>query len=132
MISLFRSLPTIRIVNVARGASCCSEGMSSGECRLKRFFNQFRHKPASTAAQRHFSRLKLRRHTEELVMVAITSPVTTTAAENHNRLLGEIWAFWRHFIVATFNPYRPEQHYMRGPGPAWRAKYGKAHRHTHS
>jgi hypothetical protein len=99
---------------------------------VKRLFNQFRHKPASTAAQRHFSRLKLRRHTEELVMVAITSPVTTTAAENHNRLLGEIWAFWRHFIIATFNPYRPEQHYMRGPGPAWRAKHGKAHRHTHS
>ncbi|MCL2713817.1 MAG: hypothetical protein FWD68_04275 [Alphaproteobacteria bacterium] len=21
-------------------------------------------------------------------------------------------------------PYRPELHYMRGPGPAWRAKYG--------
>lgn len=25
-------------------------------------------------------------------------------------------------IVA--NPYRPELHYMRGPGPKWRAKYG--------
>jgi len=22
------------------------------------------------------------------------------------------------------SPYRPELHYMRGPGPAWRAKYG--------
>jgi len=21
--------------------------------------------------------------------------------------------------------YRPEAHYMRGPGPAWRAKYGQ-------
>ena len=21
-------------------------------------------------------------------------------------------------------PYRPELHYMRGPGPAWRAKHG--------
>jgi hypothetical protein len=21
-------------------------------------------------------------------------------------------------------PYRPERHYMRGPGPAYRAKYG--------
>lgn len=21
------------------------------------------------------------------------------------------------------NPYRPELHYMRGPGPKWRAKY---------
>ena len=23
------------------------------------------------------------------------------------------------------DPYRPEQHYMRGPGPKWRAKYGQ-------
>ena len=22
------------------------------------------------------------------------------------------------------DPYRPELHYMRGPGPAWRAKHG--------
>jgi len=22
-------------------------------------------------------------------------------------------------------PYRPERHYMRGPGPAWRAKHGQ-------
>ena len=32
--------------------------------------------------------------------------------------------FWRRFFVTAFNPYRPELHYMRGPGPAWRAKYG--------
>ena len=32
-------------------------------------------------------------------------------------------AFWRHFIDRAFNPYRPELHYMRGPGPAWRAKH---------
>jgi hypothetical protein len=23
----------------------------------------------------------------------------------------------------TFNPYRPELHYMRGPGPRWREKH---------
>jgi hypothetical protein len=22
-----------------------------------------------------------------------------------------------------FDPYRPERHYMRGPGPKWRAKH---------
>ena len=22
-----------------------------------------------------------------------------------------------------FDPYRPERHYMRGPGPKWQAKY---------
>jgi hypothetical protein len=34
----------------------------------------------------------------------------------------EFKAFWQHFFARAFNPYRPELHYMRGPGPAWRAK----------
>jgi hypothetical protein len=25
----------------------------------------------------------------------------------------------------TFDPYRPELHYMRGPGPKWREKHGR-------
>jgi hypothetical protein len=32
-------------------------------------------------------------------------------------------AFWRRFTAIAFHPYRPELHYMRGPGPAWRAKH---------
>lgn len=28
----------------------------------------------------------------------------------------------RPFFTRIFNPYRPELHYMRGPGPACRAK----------
>ena len=39
-------------------------------------------------------------------------------------LLSEIKGFWRGFFATAFNPYRPELHYMRGPGPAWRAKHG--------
>jgi len=34
----------------------------------------------------------------------------------------EIVAFFRQFITAAFDPYRPELHYMRGPGPACRAR----------
>jgi hypothetical protein len=30
---------------------------------------------------------------------------------------------WRRLIGA---PYRPEKHYMRGPGPKWREKHGAA------
>jgi hypothetical protein len=37
--------------------------------------------------------------------------------------LAELRTFWRQFIAKAFDPYRPEQHYMRGPGPAWRAKH---------
>jgi hypothetical protein len=30
---------------------------------------------------------------------------------------------WRALKEAFCNPYRPEQHYMRGPGPKHRAKH---------
>ena len=33
-------------------------------------------------------------------------------------------AFWRELTRDAVSPYRPEKHYMRGPGPAWQAKYG--------
>jgi hypothetical protein len=32
--------------------------------------------------------------------------------------------FWRDMTRDIASPYRPELHYMRGPGPAWRAKHG--------
>jgi hypothetical protein len=28
--------------------------------------------------------------------------------------------------VTLFDTYRPERHYMRGPGPRWYAKHGQA------
>ena len=37
--------------------------------------------------------------------------------------LAELRNFWRQFVAKAFNTYRPELHYMRGPGPAWRAKH---------
>ena len=30
---------------------------------------------------------------------------------------------WRRVRSYLFDPYRPELHYMRGPGPKWRAKH---------
>ena len=33
-----------------------------------------------------------------------------------------IFARCHHAIMAVSNPYRPELHYMRGPGPKWHAK----------
>ncbi|HXI08847.1 MAG TPA: hypothetical protein VNJ49_21250 [Bradyrhizobium sp.] len=43
--------------------------------------------------------------------------------------LAEFRAFWLAFFAKAFNPYRPELHYMRGPGPAWRAKHMRDSRH---
>jgi hypothetical protein len=28
-----------------------------------------------------------------------------------------------HDLLRAFDPYRPELHYMRGPGPKWHAKH---------
>lgn len=30
---------------------------------------------------------------------------------------------WRKLVRTVFDRYRPELHYMRGPGPRWRAKH---------
>jgi hypothetical protein len=59
---------------------------------------------------------------------AVLDAAATPAIEpSDHSLLGEIALFWRQFVVAAFDPYRPEKHYMRGPGPAWRAKHLAAH-----
>jgi hypothetical protein len=64
-------------------------------------------------------------------MTTITSASFSSPAHRGDRLarpLAEFRAFWRHFIARAFTPYRPELHYMRGPGPAWRAKHlGQSH-----
>jgi len=42
--------------------------------------------------------------------------------EREHGLLADIRTFWRQFFETVSDPYRPELHYMRGPGPACRAK----------
>jgi hypothetical protein len=32
---------------------------------------------------------------------------------------------WRWLTASLFDPYRPERHYMRGPGPKWREKHAR-------
>jgi hypothetical protein len=57
-------------------------------------------------------------------MATITSEQLSAPAEHSQTgALAEIRSFWRQFFVRAFDPYRPELHYMRGPGPAWRAKH---------
>jgi hypothetical protein len=59
-------------------------------------------------------------------MATITSASLPSPANSRDGLatpLAELRAFWRQFVAKAFNPYRPELHYMRGPGPAWRAKH---------
>jgi hypothetical protein len=40
------------------------------------------------------------------------------------RLSATLAVLWRTLRRDMLDPYRPELHYMRGPGPRWRAKHG--------
>ncbi|MDE2329557.1 MAG: hypothetical protein KGK16_02035 [Bradyrhizobium sp.] len=51
-----------------------------------------------------------------------SASVSTSSARGQPAPLTEIRGFWRRFFARAFDPYRPELHYMRGPGPACRAK----------
>ncbi len=37
--------------------------------------------------------------------------------------LNEIMTWWHRLIQSARDTYRPELHYMRGPGPRWHAKH---------
>ena len=67
-------------------------------------------------------------------MATIASESLSTTAERRDGRVNpfaEFQAFWRQFLARAFDPYRPELHYMRGPGPAWRAKHtASSRRHS--
>jgi hypothetical protein len=60
-------------------------------------------------------------------MASITANSLSRSAGSDDRQSGlfhKIRTFWTELSGgAAFNPYRPELHYMRGPGPAWHAKH---------
>ena len=41
-------------------------------------------------------------------------------------LSADLAEFVQNLARSLFDPYRPEQHYMRGPGPKWHAKHDRA------
>ncbi|HTS41549.1 MAG TPA: hypothetical protein VMH84_13535 [Xanthobacteraceae bacterium] len=46
-------------------------------------------------------------------------------AKIRSKILNVFWTFveYRRALASRmFDPYRPELHYMRGPGPRWREK----------
>lgn len=49
-----------------------------------------------------------------------------TLAQKLRRGAAALAGSWRQLVG---KPYRPEKHYMRGPGPKWRAKHAKAGTH---
>jgi hypothetical protein len=60
------------------------------------------------------------------VMASISTasfPSPTDRRDGRPGPLVEFCAFWRQLFARALDPYRPELHYMRGPGPACRAKH---------
>jgi hypothetical protein len=49
-------------------------------------------------------------------------PKTPKAAPSLRRA---VISSWRSLTRGLADPYRPELHYMRGPGPKWREKHGQ-------
>ena len=58
-----------------------------------------------------------------MATVTSASLSPTAGSRDGSSPFSEIRSFWRQFFTRAFDPYRPELHYMRGPGPAWRAKH---------
>jgi hypothetical protein len=57
------------------------------------------------------------RLSRQAAQIVFSAAILTSTVEN-----------WRGLKKGLFNPYRPELHYMRGPGPKWH----ETHPHTDS
>jgi hypothetical protein len=58
-----------------------------------------------------------------------TSYVTSVLLLKHQPTYGltAVERHWRRLVGSLSDPYRPELHYMRGPGPKWRERHGAPH-----
>lgn len=57
------------------------------------------------------------------VFVTHQTLVTAAGLMGISRMLGAPLQYWRSLKKAIFDAYRPERHYMRGPGPKWCQKH---------
>ena len=48
------------------------------------------------------------------------------ATPPQGRGLDAVMRRWRWLRTSLVDPYRPELHYMRGPGPKWRTKHARS------
>ena len=61
----------------------------------------------------------------QATIAAMPNTVGAARARRAARVAGLV-AELRKILNASLDPYRPELHYMRGPGPKWREKHGNA------
>jgi hypothetical protein len=60
------------------------------------------------------------------MITARTTAQMLAARRKAPGLAADIADLFRNLAKALFDPYRPELHYMRGPGPRWHAKHDPA------
>jgi hypothetical protein len=64
---------------------------------------------------------------QESVMASVRKSAWMSRADRRTLgLTGELADLIRTLQTLVADPYRPELHYMRGPGPKWHAKYDPA------
>jgi hypothetical protein len=66
------------------------------------------------------------REGQESVMAKARQQVSTSTGNRAADALAQDVGELMRALKALVDPYRPELHYMRGPGPKWRAKYDQA------
>jgi hypothetical protein len=59
-------------------------------------------------------------------MTTARATTRTFTAREALGLAADIADLFRNLAKALLDPYRPELHYMRGPGPRWHAKHRPA------
>jgi len=57
-------------------------------------------------------------------ILAISGSAAALLPKPFSSIRNFLTAFWHKLARDAARSYRPEMHYMRGPGPAWRAKHG--------
>jgi hypothetical protein len=63
-------------------------------------------------------------------MAKSNKAVSMFIARRHGQtLFPEMADLFHNLAKALYDPYRPELHYMRGPGPKWHAKHDPATSH---
>src|SRR5262245_14331852 len=62
-------------------------------------------------------------HQSRADAVMIRTTTKKRAARNNPALVADVADLFRNLAKALFDSYRPELHYMRGPGPKWHAKH---------
>ena len=67
-----------------------------------------------------------------MAMVRNNKAISAASRRAAPRLTWDISELVHSLTQAFSDSYRPELHYMRGPGPKWQAKHGPAQSEDHS